>query len=371
MRDADADADADAETARADDAMRRASRAMLDAVRADDARELRRWFQKYCQSFYAHHGRTMTVDERAVALDGPNASDSDGTRLVDVARARGGRDGGCHAWLIGQGAREASTDEDSGDGSSASYDSDYVHEFYAKEIGEMYRRSSPAVDDDNDDEDEHDWFAKKLKDEYAADARAAEGAPSDDWVSYADVDATSASVLGDEFHRAEVWEAAERARRGVKRTRRHDVEDEKTRERRAREAEAQRRKLEELEEKDRAWRKSLAAKARTMQTTSVDEYRAKWRALEEAKAKTLALRDFPFIDAATMKSASALRDFLTVDVDEDKKRIRLREEMMRWHPDKFSKYFAAAREEDIDQVKERVNVTAQAVREAFKAYNTA
>ena len=149
------------------------------------------------------------------------------------------------------------------------------------------------------------------------------------------------------------------------------MEDEKTRERRAREAEAQRRKLEELEEKDRAWRKSLAAKARTMQTTSVDEYRAKWRALEEAKAKTLALRDFPFIDAATMKSASALRDFLTVDVDEDKKRIRLREEMMRWHPDKFSKYFAAAREEDIDQVKERVNVTAQAVREAFKAYNTA
>jgi len=41
---------------------------------------------------------------------------------------------------------------------------------------------------------------------------------------------------------------------------------------------------------------------------------------------------------------------------------------MRSHPDKFAKYFAVAREEDLEQVKERVNVTAQAVREAFKAF---
>jgi len=360
-----------AAAAAVDDDAHHASIAMLDAVRADDARALRREFQRLCAAFYASHARTMTVEERADALDGPNGANDGGVRLVDVARARGGRGGGCYAWLVGQGARETASvdvdDDDADGGASSSYDSDYVHEFYAKEIGgERYCRSSTDADDDDDDE--RDWFAKKLKDEYAADARAADGAPSDDWVSYADVDAPSASVLGDEYHRAEVWAAAERARRGVKRMHRRDVEDEKTRERRAREAKAQQRKLEELEAKDRAWRESLATKARTMTTMSADEYRAKWRALEEGKAKTLALRDFPFIDAATMKSASALCEFLTVDIDADKKRITLREEMMRWHPDKFAKYFAVAREEDLEQVKERVNVTAQAVREAFKAF---
>ena len=131
-----------------------AHHAMLDAVRADDARALRREFQRLCAAFYASHARTMTVEERADALDGPNGANGGGVRLVDVARARGGRGGGCYAWLVGQGAREtASVDVDDADGgASSSYDSDYVHEFYAKEIGgEMYCRSSTDADDDDDD----------------------------------------------------------------------------------------------------------------------------------------------------------------------------------------------------------------------------
>jgi hypothetical protein len=45
--------------------------------------------------------------------------------------------------------------------------------------------------------------------------------------------------------------------------------------------------------------------------------------------------------------------------------------MVRWHPDKFSKYLELAREEDLDEIKERVNATSRAVRDAFKASSAA
>ena len=96
-------------------------------------------------------------------------------------------------------------------------------------------------------------------------------------------------------------------------------------------------------------------------------YRAKWRALEgRDDAAKIDFSDFPFIDEEILRSREILRAFLTDGVDEGGARARLREEMTRWHPDKFAKRLALAREEDVERVRERVNITAQAVRECFK-----
>jgi len=69
-----------------------------------------------------------------------------------------------------------------------------------------------------------------------------------------------------------------------------------------------------------------------------------------------------------MTPATAFRDFLTTDVPQDERRSKLREELLRWHPDKFSRYLALCREDELEDVKARVNATSQAVREAFKAF---
>ena len=97
---------------------------------------------------------------------------------------------------------------------------------------------------------------------------------------------------------------------------------------------------------------------------------SKQTARNEVGGGVLKLRDFPFV-ADVLTSPSRTRDlsnFLVGDVPASERRARLREEMLRWHPDKFSKYLACAREEDAKSVLERVNVMSQAVREAFKAF---
>ena len=69
--------------------------------------------------------------------------------------------------------------------------------------------------------------------------------------------------------------------------------------------------------------------------------------------------------------AATLRDFLTSDAPRGDARARLREELVRWHPDKFSKYLDLAREEDLGEIRDRVNATSRAVRDAFKASSAA
>ena len=46
-------------------------------------------------------------------------------------------------------------------------------------------------------------------------------------------------------------------------------------------------------------------------------------------------KDFPFVDDALTSRAATLRDFLTSDAPRGDARARLREELVRWHPDKF------------------------------------
>ena len=82
-------------------------------------------------------------------------------------------------------------------------------------------------------------------------------------------------------------------------------------------------------------------------------------------------KDFPFVCESKMTPATAFRDFLTTDAPHDERRVKLREELLRWHPDKFSRYFSLCREDELEDVKARVNATSQAVREAFKAFAAA
>jgi len=186
-------------------------------------------------------------------------------------------------------------------------------------------------------------------------------------------------VLGDETHRASVWAAAARAKRGETSVVTSRVDEEARKRKREaieRETAEQRRKLDALRAEDAAWREALAggesARKKPSAARTLDEYRRKWdkllRAAAEEKTNELRVKDFPFVCETKMTPATAFRDFLTTDVPQDERRSKLREELLRWHPDKFSRYLALCREDELEDVKARVNATSQAVREAFKAF---
>ena len=105
---------------------------------------------------------------------------------------------------------------------------------------------------------------------------------------------SSTGVLGDETHRASVWAAAARARRGETTVSVSRVDEEarkRTREALEREAAAQRRKLDALRAEDAAWRAALerdeSARKKPSAARTLVEYRRKWdkllRAADEEK----------------------------------------------------------------------------------------
>ena len=207
-----------------------------------------------------------------------------------------------------------------------------------------------------------DAFDARLRDE-----RALESGADDAWATYATEERewTTTGPLGDETHRARVWAASERRRRaqedaGRRRaTSRRDASDDDSR------------KSETTRVKGTTRRTRGDARATTGATT-IDAYRRAWRRLERARAKksparAMRAKDFPFVDDALTSRAATLRDFLTSDAPRGDARARLREELVRWHPDKFSKYLDLAREEDLGEIRDRVNATSRAVRDAFKA----
>ena len=207
-----------------------------------------------------------------------------------------------------------------------------------------------------------DAFDARLRDE-----RALESGADDAWATYATEERewTTTGPLGDETHRARVWAASERRRRaqedaGRRRaTSRRDASDDDSR------------KSETTRVKGTTRGTRGDARATTGATT-IDAYRRAWRRLERARAKksparAMRAKDFPFVDDALTSRAATLRDFLTSDAPRGDARARLREELVRWHPDKFSKYLDLAREEDLGEIRDRVNATSRAVRDAFKA----
>ena len=331
------------------------ARAMREACARGDARALRRAFQSHCAHFYDAHGRTMRADEKTAAL---RDVDDDGYALID--RAALADDLGAYEWLAERGAggafAVAGRRDDDADGSRA-------------------RRR----------DDEEDAFREKLTRENAAETYDAFGkAEGADWETYAAAERewSSTGVLGDETHRASVWAAAARARRGETTVSVSRVDEEarkRTREALEREAAAQRRKLDALRAEDAAWRAALerdeSARKKPSAARTLVEYRSKWdkllRAADEEKTNELRAKDFPFVCESKMTPATAFRDFLTTDAPHDERRVKLREELLRWHPDKFSRYFSLCREDELEDVKARVNATSQAVREAFKAFAAA
>ncbi len=331
------------------------ARAMREACARGDARALRRAFQSHCAHFYDAHGRTMRADEKTAAL---RDVDDDGYALID--RAALADDLGAYEWLAERGAggafAVAGRRDDDADGSRA-------------------RRR----------DDEEDAFREKLTRENAAETYDAFGkAEGADWETYAAAECewSSTGVLGDETHRASVWAAAARARRGETTVSVSRVDEEarkRTREALEREAAAQRRKLDALRAEDAAWRAALerdeSARKKPSAARTLVEYRRKWdkllRAAAEEKTNELRAKDFPFVCESKMTPATAFRDFLTTDAPHDERRVKLREELLRWHPDKFSRYFSLCREDELEDVKARVNATSQAVREAFKAFAAA
>ena len=328
------------------------ARAMREACARGDARALRRAFQSHCAHFYDAHGRTMRADEKTAAL---RDVDDDGYALID--RAALADDLGAYEWLAERGAggafAVAGRRDDDADGSRA-------------------RRR----------DDEEDAFREKLTRENAAETYDASGkAEGADWETYAAAERewSSTGVLGDETHRASVWAAAARARRGETTVSVSRVDEEarkRKREALEREAAAQRRKLDALRAEDAAWRAALerdeSARKKPSAARTLVEYRSKWdtllRAAAEEKTNELRAKDFPFVCESKMTPATAFRDFLTTDAPHDERRVKLREELLRWHPDKFSRYFSLCREDELEDVKARVNATSQAVREAFKAF---
>jgi hypothetical protein len=341
------DDDSDAEESSATSAMRR-------AASAGDAKSLRSAFRAYQAAFYARRGRTQTAEERASTLESRDKG-GDGYSLLDQASMAESLS--AYEWLVSQGASDGIADV----------------------VVRGTNANANAKSDDGRGE-----FEERLREEHAEDGHDALGGAayaSTNWTSYAEAERewSSTGVLGDEEHRAKMWAAGERARRGqgkrkasttVRAT--EDAERREKRERMEREEREHRRRLEDLRARDAEWRKSVV-EASTPKRVSVDEYRKKWRrlerALEKSKLRSLCVDDFPFVTEEQTQPATALRDFLTLGVSEDDRRAKLREEMLRWHPDKFSKYLACAREEDLDEVRERVNAMSQAVREAFKALN--
>ena len=207
-----------------------------------------------------------------------------------------------------------------------------------------------------------DAFDARLRDE-----RALESGADDAWATYARAERewSATGPLGDEAHRARVWAASERRRRA-----RDDAEQrEATTRRNARDDDSRRRETKRANGTTRRRRGDVRA---TTGATTIDAYRRAWRRLERARARksparAMRAKDFPFVDDALTSRAATLRDFLTSDAPRGDARARLREELVRWHPDKFSKYLDLAREEDLGEIRDRVNATSRAVRDAFKA----
>ena len=207
-----------------------------------------------------------------------------------------------------------------------------------------------------------DAFEKRLRDE-----RALESGADDAWATYASAERewSATGPLGDEAHRARVWAASERRRRGSDDARRRRA----TSRRDARDDDSRRSETKRACGTTRGARGDADA---TTGATTIDAYRRAWRRLERARAKksparAMRAKDFPFVDDALTSRAATLRDFLTSDAPRGDARARLREELVRWHPDKFSKYLDLAREEDLGEIRDRVNATSRAVRDAFKA----
>ena len=207
-----------------------------------------------------------------------------------------------------------------------------------------------------------DAFEARLRDELGIESGA-----DDAWATYARAERewSATGPLGDEAHRARVWAASERRRRarddaGRRRaTTRRDARDDDSR----------------GSETTRACgttRRTRGDADATTGATTIDAYRRAWRRLERARARksparAMRAKDFPFVDDALTSRAATLRDFLTSDAPRGDARARLREELVRWHPDKFAKYLDLAREEDLGEIRDRVNATSRAVRDAFKA----
>jgi hypothetical protein len=207
-----------------------------------------------------------------------------------------------------------------------------------------------------------DAFEARLRDELGIESGA-----DDAWATYARAERewSATGPLGDEAHRARVWAASERRRRarddaGRRRaTTRRDARDDDSR-------------GSETMRACGTTRRTRGDADATTGATTIDAYRRAWRRLERARAKksparAMRAKDFPFVDDALTSRAATLRDFLTSDAPRGDARARLREELVRWHPDKFSKYLDLAREEDLGEIRDRVNATSRAVRDAFKA----
>ena len=207
-----------------------------------------------------------------------------------------------------------------------------------------------------------DAFDARLRDELGIESGA-----DDAWATYAraEREGSATGPLGDETHRARVWAASERRRRARDDARRREA----TTRRNARDDDS--RKSETTRACGTTRRRRGDADATTGATT-IDAYRRAWRRLERARARksparAMRAKDFPFVDDALTSRAATLRDFLTSDAPRGDARARLREELVRWHPDKFAKYLDLAREEDLGEIRDRVNATSRAVRDAFKA----
>ena len=207
-----------------------------------------------------------------------------------------------------------------------------------------------------------DAFDARLRDELGIESGA-----DDAWATYARAERewSATGPLGDETHRARVWAASERRRRARDDAGRREA----TSRRNARDNDSRKSETTRANGTTRGARGDADA---TTGATTIDAYRRAWRRLERARAKksparAMRAKDFPFVDDALTSRAATLRDFLTSDAPRGDARARLREELVRWHPDKFSKYLDLAREEDLGEIRDRVNATSRAVRDAFKA----
>lgn len=316
--------------------------AMLRACERGDAKALRRAFQSLQHDFYARRARTMTNDERAAALRAKNDA---GVTMLELASMATRLD--AHAWLVDRGV---------GDGDAV-----------AAAAGGT--RDAAAAEE----------FAWKLRDETAREGEEWKFDGFEDVYGAEEGGSGRGGVLGDEAHRAAVMAAARRRARdelggGIDRASeakrlREDTES-------ARVKEAQKRHLEALRDEDARWRATLSvddAKApRSDDARTPEEYRKRWerlvRASTKGKVHVLRAKDLPFLDESKMSPATVLRDFLIADAPRGGERALLREEMLRWHPDKFAKYLELVVREELQDVTERVNVTSQAVRDAFKAF---
>ena len=214
-----------------------------------------------------------------------------------------------------------------------------------------------------------DAFEARLRDE-----RALESGADDAWATYASAERewSATGPLGDEAHRARVWAASERRRRARDDAGRARGDAGRRRATSRRDARDDDSGGSETKRANGTMKRTRGDADATTGATTIDAYRRAWRRLERARAKksparAMRAKDFPFVDDALTSRAATLRDFLTSDAPRGDARARLREELVRWHPDKFSKYLDLAREEDLGEIRDRVNATSRAVRDAFKA----